>query len=457
MKKSILLLSILFFTFLSCKVNAQMDNLANMSAEWMRMNNRNAALDAADIVNYNPAGLVFLKQGLHFNISNQTLIRQPEHTYDLGLGDGEKSFSQDGIDPILPMFYVAYTKDKWSAYSGVYVSGGGASVNYPDGSISTDIMTKQILFTTPAPEPFPVGTMLKDVYSDNEQSLEASSYYLTIPLGFAYKINDMFSFSVGGRYIKGINKTQAELTLKDSPMGAPDQTIKIDYDANANGFGFVLGVNVAVNEKINFAAHYESKVKLDFENDVKEDGTGLFTDGAKNRRDLPAVINTGLSYKITDKLRTEINYNYYFQKNAEWGKTLEGTPLEEETSELAGDCYTAGIAFAYDLNAKLQLSCGTTYTHFGYANDADKEKYYSNLGWFEALKNSNLNVGIGGAYKIIDNLNLNFGLGMTFWKDTDINSLSAQMLQMAGVPITDTNVKCTDRGYTLTLGVNYTL
>lgn len=452
MKKHILLLTILFAISFNPNAKGQMDNLANMSAEWMRMNNRNAAIDAADIVNYNPAGLIFLKPGLHLNISNQTLMRHPQHTYNLGLGDGEKTFEQDGIDPILPMFYAAYTKSQWAVYSGVYISGGGASVNYPDGSISTDIITKQILFTTPAPAPFPAGTLLNDVYPDNEQSLEASSYYLTIPLGFAYKINDMFSFSVGGRYIRGINKTKAELKLLNSTLGAPDQSIKIDYNANANGFGFVLGMNVAFNEKLNFAAHYESKVKLDFENDVKEDGTGMFTDGKKNRRDLPAVINTGISYKITDKLRTEINYNYYFQKNADWGKTFD-----EETSELAGDCYTAGIAFAYDLNEKLQLSCGTTYTHFGYANDSDKEKYYSNLGWYEALKNSNLNIGLGGAYKIIDNLNLNFGLGMTFWKDYDIKSVNAEMLQAAGVPITDTNVKCEDRGYTISIGINYSL
>ena len=41
-------------------VSAQMDNLANMSAKWIRANARNAALDGADIVNYNPAGCVHI-------------------------------------------------------------------------------------------------------------------------------------------------------------------------------------------------------------------------------------------------------------------------------------------------------------------------------------------------------------------------------------------------------------
>lgn len=456
MKKSLLFLSLTLFSFFySGNVNAQMDNLANMSSEWIRMNNRNASLDGADIVNYNPAGLVFLKPGLHINLSNQTLIRQPQHTYDLGLGDGEQTFKQDGIDAFLPMFYAAYVQEKWAVSTGIYISGGGASVNYPDGSISTDIITKQILFTTPAPAPFPAGTVLNDIYSTNEQSLEASSYYLTFPLNFTYKLNDVFSFSAGGRYIRGINKTKASLTLTGSTFGAPDQSINIDYNATANGFGYVLGANVALGEKLNVAAHYESKVKLDFENDVKTDDTGMFTDGKKNRRDLPAVINTGISYKITDKLRTEVNYNYYFQKNADWGKTFEGTPLEEESSELAGNCYTLGAGFAYDMNEKTQLSMGCSYTHFGYENDRDKEIYYSNLGWYEALKNSNFNIGFGGSYEVLKNLDLNLGFGITFWEDYEISSVNAEMLQSAGIPISDTNVKCEDRGYVFSIGFNY--
>lgn len=456
MKKRYLLFTFSLVSILSINsVFAQMDNLANMSSEWIRMNNRNASLDAADIVNYNAAGLVFLKPGFHINISNQTLIRQPKHTYDLGLGEGEKSFEQDGIDAFLPMFYATYVQEKWAIGTGIYISGGGASVNYPDGSISTDIMTKQILFTTPAPAPFPTGTMLNNIYGANQQSLEASSYYLTVPLSFTYKINDVFSVSAGGRYIKGINNTEASLTLTDSPYDVPDTDINIDYSATANGLGYVLGFNVALNEKLNIAAHYESKVKLDFENDVKEDGTGLFTDGAKNRRDLPGVINTGISYKITDKLRTEVNYNYYFQTDADWGKTFEGTQIESESSELAGNCYTLGAGFAYDMNEKAQLSLGCSYTNFGYENDRDKELYYSNLGWYEALKNSNFNVGFGGSYEVIENLDLNLGFGITFWEDYDISSVGAEMLQAAGIPITNTNVKCEDNSYVLSVGLNY--
>ena len=451
MKNRYLLLAfLLMLVFNSNRVVAQMDNLANMSAEWIRMNNRNAALDAADIVNYNPAGLVYLKPGLHFNLSNQTLFRHPKHSYDLGLGDGPQSFEQDGLDAFLPMFYAAFVKGNWAIGSGVYISGGGATVDYPDGSISTDLMTKQIVYQQ-------TGMLPSMLYDSNEQSLKASSYYLTVPLLFSYKINRVFSASFGARYIRGINNTQASLFLSDSPISAPDIALGIDYDASANGVGAVLGVNIAPSERLNIAAHYESRVKLDFENDVKVDDTGLFTDGAKNRRDLPAALSTGISYRISERLRTEVNYNYYFQTDADWGTTSYASTdevIEAETSELAGNCYTLGAGFAYDMSEKTQLSLGCSYTHFGYDNDEDKALYYTNMGWYEALKNSNLNIGFGGAYKVRENLSVNMGFGITLWKDYDINSKNAELLGVSG---DNAVVKCEDRGYVFSIGVNYSL
>lgn len=104
-------------------VSAQMDNLANMSAKWIRANARNAALDGADIVNYNPAGLVKLNNGMYFSLNNQTLFRKPQHSFDLGLGEGKQSFEQDGADLFLPSFYAAFKKDKWAVSSGIYVTG----------------------------------------------------------------------------------------------------------------------------------------------------------------------------------------------------------------------------------------------------------------------------------------------------------------------------------------------
>src|SRR5512136_2185629 len=75
MKKTAAVLSAAFVLFgLAALLPAQTDNLTNLSVEWMRMPARNAASDDADIVVYNPAALVRLAEGFHFNLGNQSLL-----------------------------------------------------------------------------------------------------------------------------------------------------------------------------------------------------------------------------------------------------------------------------------------------------------------------------------------------------------------------------------------------
>ena len=358
-----------------------------LDAEWMRHFNRNAALDAADIVVYNPAGLVKLSSGLHIDIGNQTLIRMPKHTFDLGFGEGKQSFKQDKIDPALPNLFASYNKGKWAIFGGIYIPGGGATADYPDGSLTTALIAKQMSFS-PAPAPFPEGTLYRDIYPiTKDQSLKASSYYLAFSLGGAYAINDMFSVSLAGRYLTCKNTTKAGMTLSGSDF-LPDQPLKISTEDNADGFGGIIGLNIKPDEKWNIGLHYETAVKLDFKTKVKKDDLGEFTDGAKNRRDLASNLNFGASYKITKKLTAEADYSYYFQKAANWGTSgvlksnIDST--YKKWSDMAGNCYTAGAALLYDVNDKLVVSCGTVFTKFLYK---DKEGYFTALGAYEAPKN----------------------------------------------------------------------
>jgi len=400
--------------------NAQMDNLANMSAKWIRSNVRNAALDGgADMVNYNPAGLAMLDDGIYLSISNQMLFRHPQHSFSFY--GTEMSYEQDGMDPILPMFYAAYKKNKYAVSSGVYISGGGATVDYPNGSITTLLIGASL---------FP-GNQITD------QSLKASSYYLTVPLNFSYAISDNFSFSVGGRYIKGINNTEANVAFSQVALG-------VDYKSTASGFGGVIGIDFNPSEKLNIAVHYETKVKLEFEASDNKGSIALIEDGTKSQRDLPAVLNTGIRYKISDKLSAEADFNYYFQTAADWGNIeladAQGNLSTIDFSDAAGNCYTANLGFIYSLNEKLELSAGCSYTAFNYDN---MELYYTQLGLYEALKYDNLNVGLGAGYNLTDNIQIDLGLGRTFWSDKTINSLSA------GIP-----VDVTDKAYVLAIGVD---
>jgi len=431
--------------FLPATLAAQMDNLTNLSVEWMRMPARNAATDSADIVVYNPAALVRLGEGFHLNIGNQSLLRKPSHTYDLGLGGGERSFGQDGIDPFLPNLYVAYTKDQWALYGGLYISGGGAVVDYPEGSITTDMVALMVQMS-PVLDEFgqPTGYLTGDIYpSTKDQFLKASSYYLTAIAGGAYALNSKWSASFGLRYVSAVNKTKMGLTLSDSPLEYPDQPLAFDSQDKAGGLGAVLGVHFAATPKLDLSAHYESKVKLDFETTVNKDEFGLAQDGDKFRRDLPAVLYLGAGYRWSGKLQMLVDFNYYFQTAANWSFTLpEGG--EASWSDLAGDCYAAGVGLSYKLSERLQLSAGTVFTKFLFK---DKEAYYERLGEFEAPKGDNWNSGIGLAYKACSRLTVNLALGATLWKNEEIGRLV----------ILPQTIQVKASSYSLSIGANINL
>jgi|WetSurMetagenome_2_1015567.scaffolds.fasta_scaffold06103_2 long-chain fatty acid transport protein len=433
--KKLLLTTIAFCLVATTATFAQMDNLSNMSAKWVCSNTRNAATDEADIVNYNPAGLVRLTDGFHINLSNQTMIRKPEHSFTF-LGSDHK-YGQDGVDPFLPMFYAAYKHSNWALASGVYICGGGATANYPDGSFNTTILGASYLGTATAA----VYTSLSDQY------LKASSYYLTFPLIFSYSLSDKLSVAAGGRFIKGINKTEAGLTLDGSVYNYPANDVSVNYKENASGFGGVIGIFYQPNEKLNLSVHYETGVKLNFETTGNSGSLSLSPDGTKKRRDLPAVLCTGASYKATEKFTFAADFNYYFQTSANWGTiTSPRNGQKYDASSAAGNCYTAGLGLSYDVTPKLQLNCGTKYTRFMYD---DQELYYTKMGLYEVVKYNNLNVGIGASYKLTDRFQIDLGAGRTFWNDKTINSIDTYPTLIP--------VKITDKGYVIAVGVDIAL
>jgi len=422
---------------LASPLAAQMDNLTNLSVEWMRMPARNAATDAADIVVYNPAGLVRLCDGFHLDIGNQSLMRKPRHAYSLG--EVERSFGQDGIDAFLPNLYAAYVKGRWAAYGGIYISGGGAVADYPEGSLSLDLITA-LVWGSPILDEYgqPTGLLYQDIYPGaGGWRLKASSYYLTGTIGGAYALTDTLSASAGVRYVSAVNKTKLGLTLvSGNPLDFPDLPLAYDVKDTASGLGFVLGLHYAVTPKLDLAAHYESRVKLDFETSIVRDDFGLAVDGAKNRRDLPAVLYLGAGYQLTAKLRLLADFNYYFQKDADWGLAAEDLGW----SKIAGDCWAAGVGLACALTERVEISAGTVFTKFLFD---DKPLYYTRLGEFEAPKGDNWNNGVGIAFKAAKALTLNLALGGTFWKKATVPSL-------LGAP-----VEVTAHAYSLSIGAAF--
>ncbi|HNQ86591.1 MAG TPA: outer membrane beta-barrel protein [Deltaproteobacteria bacterium] len=400
----------LFSTVFVSAAFAQIDNLTNMSAEWIRLSNRNAATDATDIVIFNPAGTTSLSEGFHIGIGNQFLFRMPEHSFTDPLGTGPVSYEQDSPDLFVPNVCTAYTSDKWSLFAGVHIPGGGATLDYPDGSYTTRLIGAGLIGP---------GGPYEGVYTAiTNESLEAESLYLAATLGGAYKVTDKVSVAVGIRYIDARNTIDGKLTMSGGVAGeaTPDVPLRVDVDQDANGWGGILGVQVAPTDKLNLTMRYETTVKLDFEDDVNTDDIGLYLDGEKNRRDFPAMIGLGASYQLDPKLRCEVDFNWFFQKSADWGENDDGS----DNSNDAGDVWSIGAAAAYQATTELEVSAGFLYTKHDWA---DLDAYYNNnLGAVEVLYSTNVNLSTGFAYKITPDVKLNCGVSYTFWDDEDINT-----------------------------------
>lgn len=386
-------------------LGAQIDNLSNMSAEWIRTGNRNAATDATDIVVYNPAGLIKLTDGLHLNLSNQSLFRKPEHRFDSPIFGGG-TYKQDSADFYLPNFYAAYKKGNWALFGGVYIPGGGAVADYPDGSLTTHLIAIPMI----------AAAGVFDGYEDDY--LQASSLYLTYTLGGALKINNYLSLAVAGRYITAKNTFKTGLTMLSSVLPVGQIPFDLETQETATGFGAVFGLNFTPTGCLNIGIRYETKVSLEFETEIiRDDFAGaLVQDGDKRQRDFPAMFGIGAAYRFCEKLTLELDFNYYFQEQADWDEVLLPTGISKY-ADMAGDCYGLGGALLYRVNPKFLVSSGLIYTRFLF-NDMDG--YYTNLGAVEVQYYDNVNVGAGLAYEIAPGVKLNLGVSYNNWDDPQV-------------------------------------
>jgi len=181
-------------------------------------------------------------------------------------------------------------------------------------------------------------------------------------------------------------------------------------------------MNIAASEDLNIGLRYESRVVLNFHTDVKQNDFPkefeLIECYEKNRRDFPAMFGIGAEYRLSPNLTTEVDFNWYFQEDADWGKASTG----EDLSDLAGDCWSLGGTFGYQVTDSFLLSIGTIYTKFEWN---DMARYYEEIGAFEVLYTDNWHIGTGFAWEFQKGVKFNFAIGQTIWDDETIEYVRA--------------------------------
>ena len=383
-------------------------NKQNLSVEYLRTFSRNAAMDAADTVVYNPAGVMALENGGYLNAGIFYAAKDYANTID-----GTK---YDTDEPsIVPGLFAVYKKDRWALIGAFTIPGGGGEVDFGDGNARTTALGNGLIVSANARLdqaeaggllPLPAVNFYYSTLSS--QSLKANSIYYGYTLGGAFAVTDWLSVAAGVRYVDAIKEFEGAVTFSaaDSPVGTvpgvnDDVTGRVKIEETADGWGGFLGVNMMLNDAFNIGIRYETATKLDFESSVKRDNLGItpaigFADGSKTREDLPGLIGMGLGCQITPKLKADLSYTHYLEKNADW----EGR-LEDE-----GDSWDLAIAFEYAFTPELRVSLGYMMTETGI--DADEMLP-------EAPELDARTVCGGVAWMPLDNLTLNFALMRAFY------------------------------------------
>ena len=404
----------------------------NQNATFLRNPARNAAI-AIDGVYSNPAGIAFMPQGFHLSVSWQAAWQQRLMDVNNPLfgmnADGKganRSFKGETQAPVIPSFQAAYViNDKWSVSAQFAVGGGGGKCEFEQG--------------LPMFEELIGGTLYKAGASSYalSQNLTGEQYFYAFQVGGTYKLAENLSvfagargvlancnytggisgvnaagLLTGGQLVKGadyLNKVAAYMTQTGDAVAAATaaagaQLLSQDMvlDCAQSGFGItpIIGVDWNLG-KLNLAAKYEFRTKIELENDSKNTSKNVtmlmpaYADGAKVRSDIPAILTLGAQYQINDNFRAMAGTVYY------WDKDAKGSPIKK-----GDNTWEANLGIEWDINDKVMFSCGAQRTEYGF-DDADMVDTNFNT--------SSYAVAIGGVYKFSEKMKLNVGYMHSFY------------------------------------------
>ena len=311
-------------------------NKQNLSADYIRTLNRNAATDMADAAAFNPAGTAMMQNGLYVkadaiylmkDYSNQTAIRRLQ-SFNLGTLDSEEP-------SIIPGCLRCTSRTAGPAFSPSRSQAAAERCDYKDGD------ARRLL---------PLGVGLYRAFgaapTRPDQYIEAESHYIGYSLGAAYKIFDSLSLSGGCTLCRCLSEIQR---LRREPAGLSGNTVNVKIERDGSKPGIIFsGLDYAPTKDLNIALTYMSNTPLNFKADTRDNyhsprsptpslRASAGQDGTHEREDLPGYIAAGVSYFILPgTLRIEPNFTYYFEKQAklEGQRFQNSSPATAMTSEL---------------------------------------------------------------------------------------------------------------------------
>ena len=460
MKKIILFAAVLFAASTSAIAGGYFQN-TNQSIAFIRMPAQNAAI-GVQAAYFNPAGIGFLDNGWHFEAGWQMPTQRRYITSDYApfaygadhAGSSVVKYTGKTFVPFLPTLSAAYVHDKlFASFHFGAITGGGAC-NFDDGlgSFEAPIAALAGVFNIlggamgKAP-----GAYAADIHFTGKQ------YNLAGQLMVGYKITDNLSISAGVRMNHIFNDYDGAIenvTFNGKSFGATIQSyglpapvgdmvdnmvqMKIKAHNDCNAFNPIIGVDYKTG-KLNFSARYEFRtavrLKNSSDNEVPDMAVAAAYDPSKNptvRADIPASLSLGVQYEIIPGLRTELDWNYYFDKQANvfGGNDDSGAALNKQ-ERLGGNPWEIALGAEYDINEKWTVSAGANNLNL---NLGEGKAYISDTDF----STSSVTVGVGGRYRFSKKVAVDFGYYKAFYANwtknySDYSGLSSMAGTMGGM------------------------
>lgn len=351
-------------------MGASIDHIQNYSAEYGANPAQQGAINTGSSVYFNPAGLMRLEDGTYIVGGIQYAFGSES------MKEGGRDFSSNLSSPI-PNFAIYKKTDNGAYFWTIGAVGGGAELEYKD--------SVPLIINVPGVGIVDGNNLLASA------NLKGSNEYVQTTVGKAYNLTDKWSASLAirGVYAKRSLEAKAE-TNKLGQLVFNTTGADFDSEREAYGLGGQFGLNYAPNDKLNVGFRYDTRVKLNFENDVNYDKSnkiatvllGKYPVYAKDkaRRDLPALAALGASYKVTDQWTTFIGGNYYFNEAATMDRVGSMNVDYENGWEIsAGSEYWFTSQFAWLVG-------------FNYANTGAPDKSFTAVEF--ALDSTMLGTGI---------------------------------------------------------------
>ena len=323
----------------------------NQSIDFLRNPARDAAI-GLDGVYSNPAGVVFMPEGLHIGFhwqyahQSRTIISE-NPVFALGKKNSgpEKTFEGVANAPFIPSIQVAYNMEHWSLQANLSLYGG-----------------------------------LRMLYGSATYKAKISNMMVNTANGYV-------DF---GSYLQNITPIAQQMGYGEAIAPLQKYSDGVNLLCNQTGIGFapIIGVDYKLG-RFNFAAKYEFRTQMRMKNestvnDASEiEAVNKFRDGEKVNEDAPALLAIGAQWSPIDQVRINVGYHHFFDKDVEWYNHSQ-EKLRHGTNEFL-------FGAEWDTTDRLTFSAGGQVTRYGLTDD-----YMNDMSF---VVNS-YSIGFGFNYKV---------------------------------------------------------